>query len=84
MPILILGHTRMNIPPRSLKNGITQTVTCLAKALEYLRRGGKAWRTLKIHIKLDTGMSRLGFLVDGAHFDEGVDTYHPLLRSAGA
>lgn len=73
MPILILGHTPHEYTAALIENGITQTVTCLAKALEYSAAAEKLGRTLKIHIKLDTGMSRLGFLVDGAHFDEGVD-----------
>ena len=73
MPILILGHTPQEYTGTLIEENITQTVTCLAKALEYSAAAEKLGRTLKIHIKLDTGMSRLGFLVDGAHFDEGVD-----------
>ena len=73
MPILILGHTPHEYTRALIENNITQTVTCLAKALEYSAAAVALGGGLKIHIKLDTGMSRLGFLVDGAHFDEGVD-----------
>ena len=73
MPILILGHTPHEYTKTLIANEITQTVTCLAKALEYSEEAKSAGGQLKIHIKLDTGMSRLGFLVAGEHFDEGVD-----------
>jgi len=73
MPILILGHTPDEYVGTLIENGITQTVTCLAKALEYSEEASRLGGRLKIHIKLDTGMSRLGFLVNGEHFDEGVD-----------
>ncbi|MDO4982457.1 MAG: alanine racemase [Eubacteriales bacterium] len=73
MPILILGHTPHEYTKTLIDNDITQTVTCLAKALEYSADAVSCGKELKIHIKLDTGMSRLGFLIEGAHFDEGVD-----------
>lgn len=73
MPILILGHTPHEYTSVLIEQNITQTVTCLAKALEYSAEAVSLGKTLKIHIKLDTGMSRLGFLCDGAHFEEGVD-----------
>ena len=73
VPILILGHTPKEYTKTLIENDITQTVTCLAKALEYSEEAEAYGKDLKIHIKLDTGMSRLGFLVDGEHFDEGVE-----------
>lgn len=73
MPILILGHTPHEYTKTLIDNNITQTVTCLAKALEYSAGAEAMGKKLRIHIKLDTGMSRLGFLVEGGHFDEGVD-----------
>lgn len=73
MPILILGHTPYEYVPTLINNDITQTVTCLAKAEEYSNIASALARTLKIHIKVDTGMSRLGFLCSGDHFEEGVE-----------
>jgi len=73
MPILILGHTPVEYLPELLENNVTQTVSCLAKAVEYSEAAVKYGGILRIHIKLDTGMSRLGFLCAGRHFDEGVD-----------
>ena len=73
MPILILGHT----PREQVKNlidlHITQAVTCAAKAEEYSAEAVKCGGTLKVHIKVDTGMSRLGYLCGGEMFDTGVE-----------
>lgn len=73
MPILILGHTPKEQVGRLIKYNITQAVTCKAKALEYSEEAVRLGGTLKIHIKVDTGMSRLGYLCDGDYFDTGVE-----------
>lgn len=73
MPILILGHTPKEQVSQLIKYNITQAVTCKAKALEYSDEAVQCGGTLKIHIKVDTGMSRLGYLCDGNYFDTGVD-----------
>lgn len=83
MPILILGHTPHEYTRVLIRNNITQTVTCLAKALEYSADAQALGETLKIHIKLDTGMSRLGFLCSGGYFDEGVDNVIASCRLPG-
>ena len=72
MPILILGHTPVEYTSVLLENRLTQTATCLAKAEEYSEEAGRLGGVLKLHIKLDTGMSRLGYLCAGSYFDEGV------------
>ena len=73
MPILILGHTPKEQVELLIRNRITQAVTCRAKALEYSAEAVRCGGTLKIHIKVDTGMSRLGYLVAGSHFETGVE-----------
>jgi alanine racemase len=73
MPILILGHTPHEYTSLLIEENITQTVSALAKAREYSEAASKLGKTLKVHIKLDTGMSRLGFLCAGEHFDRGVE-----------
>ena len=73
MPILILGHTPPEYTEMLLEKHITQTVSALAKAREYSEAAGKLGGKLKIHIKLDTGMSRLGFLCAGSYFEKGVE-----------
>ena len=59
--------------PQLLEYHITQTVSAQAKAEEYSAAAAACGGTLKVHIKVDTGMSRLGFLVRGEHFAGGVE-----------
>ncbi len=73
MPILILGHTPHEYTETLIDHNITQTVSALAKAREYSEEASRLGKTLRIHIKLDTGMSRLGFLCAGSYFEGGVD-----------
>ena len=83
LPILILGHTPPEYTAQLVSLDITQTVTCYAKALEYSAAAAELGRELKIHIKLDTGMSRLGYLCAGEHFDEGVENIIESCRLPG-
>ena len=73
-PILILGHTPPAMVPQLIEYGITQAVSALAKAEAYSAAAVESGGTLKVHIKVDTGMSRLGFLVREGHFDTGVES----------
>ena len=75
LPILILGHTPPEFVPELIRYGLTQTVTNLAKAEEYdaAARSFGGGQKLRIHVKLDTGMSRLGFLCVGERFAPGVE-----------
>ena len=73
MPILILGHTPKEQVGLLIEKNITQAVTCEAKALEYSAEAVKCGGILKIHVKVDTGMSRLGYLCRDSHFDGGVE-----------
>ena len=73
MPILILGHTPPEMVPQLIAYNITQAVSAKAKAEAYSAEAVKCGGTLRVHIKVDTGMSRLGYLCDGSHFDGGVE-----------
>ena len=77
-PILILGHTPPEMTPQLIEHNLTQTVSAQAKAEAYSAAATACGGTLRIHIKVDTGMSRLGFLVRGGHFAGGVEA---ILRS---
>jgi len=73
MPILILGHTPKEQVGRLIEYNITQAITCKAKADEYSAEAVRCGGTLKVHIKVDTGMSRLGYLCDNTNFETGVN-----------
>ena len=66
-PILILGHTPPEFAPQLLEHDLTQTVFDLDTGRALAQAARQAGRTLRIHVKADTGMSRLGFLCDEAH-----------------
>lgn len=83
MPILILGHTPREQVSRLIEYNITQAVTCEAKAIEYSKEALKCGGTLKIHIKVDTGMSRLGYLCEAGYFDTGVEGICHAIRLPG-
>ncbi len=73
MPVLILGHTPKEQVENLIRYDLTQAVTCKAKALEYNEEAEKLGKTLRVHIKVDTGMSRLGYLCEGEGFAHGVE-----------
>lgn len=83
MPVLILGYTPVEQVARLIEFDITQAVPCLEKALEYSREAEKTGAPLKAHIKVDTGMSRLGFLCEGESFRESTDGIAEACRLPG-
>lgn len=64
--VLILGHTPDALLPEAAACGAAQTVFSLHQAEILSALGGGA----KIHIKLDTGMHRLGFSPDEKSLEE--------------
>ena len=73
MPILILGVTPQADIPLLLRYDITQTVAGSRSAAAYSAAAVAAGGRLRVHIKTDTGMSRLGFLCDEEHIPESVE-----------
>lgn len=66
-PILLLGPTPAEFAGELLHYDLTQSVQDLASARTLSDAAVRADKPLKIHIKVDTGMSRLGFLCDEEH-----------------
>lgn len=60
--ILILGYTPSYQSNSIIENGITQTIYNLQGAKALSDEAKKLGKTAKIHLKIDTGMGRLGFL----------------------
>ena len=83
LPILMLGFTPADQAERILKNDMTQAVPNLAIAEVYSSTAVRAGGTMKVHIKLDTGMGRLGFQCDDAHFDASLRDILKILTLPG-
>ncbi len=60
-PILILGCTWEDDFPLILKYGLTSTIYDYSQAALLERRAEEAGKPARVHIKIDTGMGRIGF-----------------------
>lgn len=60
-PILVLGYTPCEFATELANNNISQCVYSYEYADELSKEAAKYNLKIKIHLKLDTGMSRLGF-----------------------
>lgn len=72
-PILILGPTPSEFAEELLRYDLTQSVQDMDAARALSAAAVHGDKSLKIHIKTDTGMSRLGFLCDEAHVDRSAE-----------
>ena len=71
-PILMLGYTPPDMTSVLLENDVTQDIPSLELARAYSQEAGALGGTLRVHLKLDTGMGRLGFQCDDAHYDQSL------------
>ncbi len=62
--ILILGYTPPQQTNLLLQYRILQTIYSLEMAKAFSEEAGALGQTLRVHLKLDTGMGRIGFLYD--------------------
>lgn len=67
--ILVLGYTTEEYFDDALNNGITLTIYNYDHAVSLNETAKKMNKTAKIHIKVETGMNRLGFLPTGENAD---------------
>lgn len=63
-PVLILGFTPAEQAAQAIELGLTQTVYTYRGAEAVSKAAVQAGKRAKIHIKIDTGMGRLGFPAD--------------------
>ena len=64
LPILVLGYTPPSMADALVDLGLTQCVFSEEYAIALDKRLGRRASRLKVHVKVDTGMGRLGFLSD--------------------
>lgn len=70
-PILILGYTPASMADKLASFGLTQTALSFDYAQALSRYAVQYGVTLPIHIKIDTGMSRIGLMYQNAVRDFG-------------
>lgn len=65
-PILVMSYTPIQAIRQAVRQNITVTVYDMELAREYDRLARENGGRLKVHIKIDTGMGRIGVLAGGA------------------
>ena len=82
-PILILGHTDPAWAGELMGYHLTQTVFDAETAKALSQAAVQLGKTLTVHMKADTGMSRLGFLCNEEELDGTVETMAELYKLPG-
>lgn len=70
--IMVLGYTPDELIHDAISARIIQTVYSLEQAIYFNRIAASMTSTLKVHVKLDTGMRRIGFECNEASVDDVV------------
>ena len=83
LPILMLGFTPADQAERIIGIDMTQAVQNYDIAKAFSDAAVKLGKKMKVHVKLDTGMGRLGFQCDDAHFDESLHSILEVLKLPG-
>lgn len=73
LPILLLGYTPADMTEALIDSRVTQDVPSLEMARAYSAQAAACGKTLTVHLKLDTGMGRLGFRCDEASFQQSLE-----------
>jgi alanine racemase len=63
-PIMIFGYTPPDLAQTLIEYDITQTVYSIAAANALSEVAGRQGRKINVHLKIDSGMGRLGLLFD--------------------
>lgn len=72
-PIMILGYTPLELSEELINNDIEQTVYDLEYAKKLSDVAEKLGKKAKIHIALDTGMGRIGFIPNEKSIEDVVE-----------
>ncbi|MFZ5944424.1 MAG: alanine racemase [Bacillota bacterium] len=74
--IMVLGWTPPEDYPRALENDIILTIYNLKEAEELNKIAARIGKTAKVHLKVDTGMGRIGFTFN----DKNVNAVNQILN----
>jgi len=75
VPILLFDDCISENTSRYIELGVRPTISTFKEAERFSINASKCQKKLKVHIKIDTGMGRLGFLADGLTSEQ---EYSPL------
>jgi alanine racemase len=87
-PILVFGYTPPQQAPTLIEYDMDQSVYHLQTARAYSKAGVAAGKPVRLHVKIDTGMGRLGLLADAfrtprSGFDRGAQSVDEIKEMAG-
>ena len=82
-PILILGYVPPEYIDLLIDNDVTVAVPTLEDAVSYSAAAVKAGKPLRAHLKLDTGMGRLGFRVSSSFVAKSLDEIRQVMSLPG-
>jgi alanine racemase len=68
-PILVFGYSPLDHTRKLIAHRLTQTVYCPEMARSFADAAQAAGKTLNVHLKIDTGMGRLGLPLVTSAFD---------------
>ena len=68
--IMVMGYTPEGLIDEAIVNNIVQTVYSLEQATQFSAAAVRLNRNLKVHIKLDTGMRRIGMAITQETIDQ--------------
>lgn len=69
-PILVLGYTFENKIDAIIDYDLSQAISSYEQAVQISKSAKEKNKNVKIHIEIDTGMTRLGFLYNSLAIDE--------------
>jgi alanine racemase len=76
-PLLILGYTPAEHAELLIEHELTQTVYSHANAEKISSKAGKLGKKINVHIKVDTGMGRLGLVANALVSDKKIRAANP-------
>jgi alanine racemase len=66
-PILIFGYSPPDLAPMLIEYELTQSVYSLSTASALSEKAARQGKKIEVHLKVDSGMGRLGFLLEATN-----------------
>ena len=82
-PVLVLGYTPAEFLQTLAENNITQTIYDVEQAGQFSRQAKQLGVTLKVHLKVDTGMARLGLVAGQGNIEQTARQLWQIYRLPG-